>query len=287
MITYDKKQLSNSFSRFAPLYNEHAIVQHEIGQRLLERCQLLRQPVKRVLDLGSGTGMFLKPLQKLFPKAHIIGVDLSLGMVEYAQKQRSLWQSWFEPSHNFVADMDALPFADNSIDLIFSNCVFQWSHHLPSLFSELKRCLTPDGSMFFSTFGPQTLHEIKQCWANIDSQQHVHDFVPLQSIGDTLLSCGFAQPVVDQECITLEYQSLSQLLKDLKNTGARNLSPKRQKGLTPPSSLKKLETLFAQELKKQGHFGCTYEVIYGHAIKPKTLNTDHNTFHVSVKHGTF
>lgn len=285
MTIIDKKHVSASFSRFACQYDEHAIVQHEIGQRLLERCQLLRHSPRRVLDLGSGTGTFLKPLQKLFPKAHIIGVDLAWGMVEHAHKQRSVWQSIFQPSNNFVADMEALPFADHSIDLMFSNCVFQWSQDLTSLFKEIKRCLAPEGALFFSTFGPMTLHEVKRCWAKIDDQRHVHDFQPLQILGDQLLST-LSQPVVDQEHITLEYQSLDRLLKDLKNTGARNLASDRRQGLTPPSYLKQLKILFDQEYALHGSFPCTYEVIYGHALAPKPINTDHNTFHVSVKHGT-
>lgn len=284
MPHYDKQQVASSFSRFAPYYNDHAIVQQEIGLRLIERCRLLRHRPLTILDLGSGTGSLIQPLRKAFPKAHILGLDLAWGMMMQAKKKISFWQSLSSKYSHVQGDMEVLPFKDATFDLIFSNCTLQWANDLEQVFKEVKRCLKSDGSLFFSTLGPSTLKEIKHCWSQVDEKPHVHDFHDLQNYGNKLMHSGLKQPVVDQENITLEYQALDTLLKDLKFTGARNLNQNRHRGLTSPSKLKKLRALF--EKHKTNHvFPCTYEVIYGHAVSmhPIPFNQNH-TFPLKLKH---
>ena len=269
-LYFDKNQVAHSFSRFAESYNEHAFVQKEIGQRLLERCLWLRDSPKRILDLGSGTGMMIPFLKKAFPKAEIVELDRAFGMLLQSKNDRSLWDKLRATKSLIQGDLESIPFQANTFDLIYSNCTLQWANDLNHAFKEVARVLTPKGSFFFTTLGPGTLHEIKGCFQEIDEFPHVHDFVDLQSYGDLLFKSGLDSPVVDQAPLTVTYQNLNACLRDLRNTGARNLNPDRSKGLTPPSKAKKLQQLFQKQLDQKGHFPCTYEVIYGHAHKKET-----------------
>lgn len=263
---FPKKQVADSFSRFAKSYDKHAFIQKEIGKRLIERAQYLKQPPLRILDLGSGPGIMFNLLRKSFPKAQIIGLDIAWGMVHSAKA--GFWQSLVNKTHVVQADMESVPFTEQSFDMVFSNCAFQWSNDLTKLFAQIKHLLKPQGSLFYSTFGPDTLYEFKHLWSEVDDKPHVHEFLDMHHYGDAMLKSGLIQPVVDQEHVTLTYTRLKTLLDDLKYTGARNFSPKRTRGLTGRTTFNKLENAFVHVLNNHKLFNCTYEVIYGHAIKP-------------------
>ncbi len=265
LTTLSKKEVANSFSKFASSYDQHAIIQKEIGQRLLDRALSVKKSPLCILDLGSGPGSMFNALHQAYPKAKIYGLDMSWGMVQKAKK--GFWQSLIQKTPLIQGDMEDLPFKQESFDLIFSNCAFQWSTNLNQTFKEAQRLLAPLGNLFFSTFGPDTLYELKELWAQVDTQTHVHSFMDMHLFGDLMLKNGLNQPVVDQEHLTLTYSNLQKLLHDLKYTGARNLSPNRRRGLTSPLKIKQLEQAFEASKRNDDRFHLTYEVVYGHATK--------------------
>lgn len=265
---FRKEDIARAFSLAASTYDKAAFVQKEVGQRLLERLSMIKSEPKVILDVGAGTGSLTKGLQAQFPKSTIIGLDIASGMVEYAKThtKRSFWK---HQPHYVCGDMESLPFANQSFDLVFSNFSLQWSLSLEQSFQEFKRILKPDGALLFSTLGPLTLHELKQSWATVDNKPHVNEFMDMHDVGDLLLNTDLSNPVIDMEMITITYANIKQLLQDLKNTGARNAHRLRNPGLTSRQALAKLH--LAYEQFKQGHqFPATFEVIYGYALKKQS-----------------
>ena len=228
-----KQTIAQAFSAAASTYDQAAYIEQEIGSRLLERLTYINIKPVRILDLGCGTGFVTKQLQRLFPQASIIGLDLAIGMLEQAQIKL--------PNSNTIsyisADAEILPFANRSFDLVFSNCCLMHIPNLANLSSELHRVLKVDGLLLFSSFGPDSLKELAGPAPWLD----MHHF------GDSLLKAQFKAPVVDTEMLTFTYASLEILLEDLKQSGAYDIDTE---------SLSEIPNLAEP-------CAATFEVIYG------------------------
>jgi malonyl-CoA O-methyltransferase len=265
-----KRDIARSFSMASKTYDASAFVQKEIGQRLLERLDLLKAPPNTILDVGAGTGLLTRQLQQKFPKSRIIGLDLAQGMTQFA-KSKQPWHLWKNRPFYICGDTEALPFANKSIDLIFSNFTLQWCFNLKQVFAEFKRVLKPNGMLFFTTLGPQTLIELRTCWEKANPHTHVNDFVDMHDIGDIILNSRFCDPVIDMEMITATYRDIKQLLIDLKATGARNMNLTRHKSITRKQDFKRMLEAYEAFKQNDGLYPATFEVIYGHAWRIDTL----------------
>ncbi len=153
--------------------------------------------------------------------------------------------------------------------MIVSNLMMQWCPDLNTLFSECFRVLKNDGLVLFSTFGPDTLKELKKSWAVVDDTTHVNTFTDMHDIGDQMLQNGFQSPVMEMETLTLTYQTVTDLLRDLKAIGAQTVDS-RSKSLTGKDKFQLMIKMY-ESYRKDGKLPATYEVIYGHAWK-KTNN---------------
>ena len=269
MITskINKQRLRDDFSQAASSYDAAAIVQHAICDRTLERVDMLKLQAASILDIGTGTGRSLKGLQSRFPDSSIIACDIALPMLMQCRQQQTA-----NYADKLVCnDAEQLPFADGSIELIFSTSTFQWCADLSQLLAECQRVLCSNGTLVFSTFGPDTLRQLRNSWAQVDDYEHVHEF------GDMLLATKFADPVVDMETIDIQYQSLRQLLQDLKDTGSRgkfNTSvANSSSGLMGKGKYQFLVQAYEQYRQENGSLPASYEVIYGYARK---LDPVHN-----------
>ncbi|MGE3318510.1 MAG: malonyl-ACP O-methyltransferase BioC [Candidatus Berkiella sp.] len=260
----NKADVARSFSCAAKTYDKHAFVQQEIGQRLIERLDYLKEPPRTILDVGAGTGSLTRRLQQQFPQSTVLAVDIAPGMTHFAKSQQS-WHFWRNNPHYFCADAEQLPFQKNSIDLIFSNFALQWCLDLPLAFAEFKRVLKPGGMIFFSTLGPQTLFELRQSFAVVDNKTHVNEFIDMHDIGDQLLNLRFSDPVIDMEMVTIHYPDVKSLLKDLKGTGAHNVNKKRPSGCLPSQHYLRMLQAYDTFKLANGCIPASYEVIYGHA----------------------
>jgi malonyl-CoA O-methyltransferase len=146
------------------------------------------------------------------------------------------------------ADLERLPLADGSVDLVWCNMALHWlSDPLPA-FREFARVLAPEGLLMFSTLGPDTLKELRAA----AGAARVHAFTDMHDLGDMLVAAGFAAPVMDMELIVIEYRS-SSLLEDLRASGQTNARTDRSRGLSA----------FNKSLATPPR--ATFEVVYGHA----------------------
>jgi malonyl-CoA O-methyltransferase len=256
-------EISKSFNLHAAEYQKAAIVQKEIGERLVERLDYLNMTPRYILDLGCGPGYFSKLLKKRYPNAQIIGVDLALMMLHCAHHQQSIFKKW-----NLVqADMLRMPFSSGMFDLVFANQVIHWGSSLQAVMQEINRVMNINGCFMFSTLGPDTFRELRHSWSKVHAYAHTNDFADMHDLGDILLSEQFVDPVVDMEMLTVHYDSLPQLLKALKAQGVRNINPERNQGLTGRKAFQAFEEAIQQFRTEEGQFPLTYEVVYGHAWK--------------------
>lgn len=265
----DKMRVKASFDEAAERYDEVAVLQREVANRLLERLDLVKIRPRRVLDLGAGTGWCTRALAERYPKAAVVALDLAPGMLCRARGRFSAWTRRFG-RHGFVCgDAERLPFADDSFDLIFSSLTLQWCTDPDGTFAELRRVLRPGGLLMFTTLGPDTLKELRASWAAVDNDVHVNTFLDMHDVGDAMVRARLADPVMDMEVVTVTYGKVPQLLSDLKILGAHNVNAGRSRGLTGKGRLKAMMGHYEQYRTEAGVLPATYEVIYGHAWGPE------------------
>lgn len=260
----DRKLLRQRFERAAASYDQAAVVQREIGGRLLERLDFIKFQPEMIVDVGCGTGVTTAALLKKYRKARVIGLELAPALVVKARKRAP----WLRTLHGVVGEAEALPLAAASCDLIFSNLALQWYLDLDRVFREFLRVLKPGGLLMFSTLGPDTLIELRRSWAATDGYNHVNAFLDMHDIGDTLMRARLAEPVMDMERLTLTYRELSALLRDLKALGAQNVLVGRARGLTGKGCLQAVRDAYERFRTAEGLLPVTCEVVYGHAWGP-------------------
>jgi len=269
----DKRKMRQSFERAAQYYDAAAVLQREICKRLLARLDYIKLQPSRVLDVGAGTGLGLAGLRERYPKAQIYALDIATAMLVEARKKQSWLQRWRRPVQFITGDADALPLADASIDLLFSNLTLQWCADLEQTFTEFRRVMKPGGLLMFTTFGPDTLKELRHCWAEVDGKTHVNHFIDMHEIGDALVSSRFAEPVMDMEMITMTYADAISIMQDLKAIGAHNVTSGRARNLTGKGKLHKLVASYEQ-FRNDDVLPVSYEVVNGHAwIADETMSS--------------
>lgn len=266
----DKRQLRRSFDRAAATYDQAAVLQREVCLRALERLDLVKLEPGLIIDAGSGTGFGARALSKRYPRASVLELDLAGAMVRTARALRPWWRQWVGRRREmFVCgDNERMPIRDGAAEMVWSNLAFQWSDDLPGVFSECRRVLHAEGLLTFTTFGPDTLKELRQAFPPESGKVHVNRFLDMHDIGDMLVHAGFANPVMDMEVLTLTYESVEQLMRELKALGAHNITGGRGRGLTGRGTLRQLKNRY-EALRRDGRLPATFEVIYGHAWKPQ------------------
>ena len=259
----DPGQVRRHFGRAATSYEKHDALQREVQAALLERLDFYLEAPLRVVDVGAGTGRGTTLLKQKYPKAEVIALDLALPMLR-AAKQHS---SWLKPFMRVCAEATNLPLADHSVDVLYSNLCFQWVDDLPALFGECMRVLKPGGFMAFSSFGPDTLKELRAAWAEADQQPHVGRFLDMHDVGDAMLNAGLRDPVLDVFRYTLTYSEPRTLLEELQGLGATNADRARARGLTGKGRYRRMLAAY-EAMRVDGRIPASWEVVSAHAWGP-------------------
>jgi len=259
--TLDKRKARRSFGRAAADYDAAAVLQHEMGRRMIERLDYIRIEPRVILDIGCGTGLTTEALMRRYPKARVFALDFALPMLERTRRRRH----WLRRPRCLCADLDHLPLADQSVDLVFSNASLQWSNQPAQAFADIARILRPGGLLMFTSFGPDTLRELRAAWAAVDGEEHVHGFIDMHDYGDMLMAAGLADPVMDAERMTLTYADAMQLMREIKLIGAGNASVQRGNGLVGRQRIAAVCDAYEQFRTAAGVLPVSYEVVHGHA----------------------
>ena len=262
-----------SFQRAADRYDETAFLQQEVARRLDDHLDGVLIEPQRILDAGCGTGFGTSLLRARYPRADVVGLDLAEAMLHQAtaRQRGSVWEKLrarlISKVPHFVplcGDIEHLPLARASLDVVWSSLALQWVGDLQASFKEMHRVLKPGGLFIFASFGPDTLKELRAASAGVDGHQHVNRFTDMHDVGDALVHAGFSNPVMEMEQITLTYADLPALLRDLKAIGAHTVLEGRREGLMGKSAWRKL-LLNYEAFRQADRLPATYEVVYGHA----------------------
>jgi malonyl-CoA O-methyltransferase len=256
----DRPAIRSSFDRASAHYEAAAVLQSRVNKELIERLELFKFEPRVVLDLGAGTGRGTGELKRRYRRALVVALDMAPGMLREARRH----QHFFRRFERVCADALRLPFADASLDVVFSSLMLQWCDPLDLAFSEVRRVLKPEGFFAFTTFGPDTLRELRAAWAEADGYNHVNQFTDMHDVGEALVRAGLKEPVLDVDRIQLTYSDVIGLMKDLKTIGAHNVTAGRSRGLTGRARLKRVEVAY-ESFRRDGRLPATYEVVYGAA----------------------
>ena len=263
--TLDRRQVRHTFSRFAHQYSAVSSIQKDVQMRLLDSLTLFPNfSPNMIVDVGAGTADACLHLRKQWPKAIIVAIDQALPMLLQAKKVG--W--WQKPIQRLVGNAQALPMSDQSVDLLFCNLCLQWIDDLPSTFREFRRVLRPGGLLLCSTFGEQTLCELRQAFMAADEHPHVMNFQSMMQFGNALVAAGFQQSVIDREEMQHTYRDFNQLLRTIRSMGATNAMHARRKGLTGRQRFSVAAKAYENYRNNDGHVFATWEIIYGQAIAP-------------------
>lgn len=260
----DRIAMRSAFEKAAATYDAAGVLQKEVANRLVERMDYMSMKPLIILDAGSGTGFVSELLASRFPKAKITALDLAFNMLQEAKAKRNFKQRWNKQFQYINAEVESLPFADASVELIISGLTLQWCQDLPKVFKEFKRVLAPGGLLLFSSFGPDSLKELRQSWAEVDDLPHVNAFADMHDVGDALVQSGFLDPVMDMEVITVTHKDVKTVMRDLKKIGAHNVMQGRSHNITGKNKLVKMMQAYEQ-FRTEGLLPVTHEIVYGHA----------------------
>lgn len=274
----DKARARASFGRAAETYDAAAILQKQVREEMLSRLDLVKLSPQLILDAGCGTGLGSHALQQKYPASQVVSLDFAYPMLQQTRKTySSVGVLHFLKSlvgltkQNLIcADIEALPIADASISLLWSNLAIQWCNDLDTALQQFHRVLQPEGLLMFSTFGPDTLRELRVATAAASGSGYtsVSRFIDMHDIGDALVRAGFNAPVLDVERFTLTYNDVKSVMRDLKSIGAHNATDGRARGLLGRGFFVKLEAAYEQ-FRQDGKLPATFEVVYGHAWRAK------------------
>jgi len=282
----EHRAVRRSFERAAATSDAAAALPREVGARMAERLGIIKLQPGAILDAGCGTGEALGELRMRFSDAQLYGVDFALAMARAAAERSRRVADARSPRTSLArllghrgaaahrearivcADIAAQPFPNASFDLVWSNLVLHWVDDLPAAFAEFHRVLSVGGLLSFTTLGPDTLRELRVAFAGVDTHTHVHRFIDMHDVGDMLVAAGFADPVMDMEMLTLTYSGVPALMGELKAVGAHNAARGRLRGLMSRARwARMLGTL--EGFMQAGRLPASFEVVYGHAWKPK------------------
>jgi malonyl-CoA O-methyltransferase len=245
----DRRIARRRFERAAGTYAAASRLEAEVGSRMLERLDYVKLAPRCILDAGSGPPQRL--LGKRYPKADVVALDFSLEMLRSART----WLDRFRGNLSICADLERLPLAAESVDLVWSNMALHWLAEPLEALKEFERALVPEGLVMFSTLGPDTLKELRAA----AGAGRVHAFHDMHDVGDMLVAAGFSAPVMDMEMLTIAYPGADGLLTDLRASGQTSARADRPRGLTGKG--------FAARLRGALAANATFEVVYGHAWK--------------------
>ena len=255
----DRNAVQRRFDRAASGFDAADFVHAATRDGLFARLEPLTIEAARVVDLGAATGAATRMLRKRFRGAMVISVDRSLAMLARAGRRGS----WLRPAVCVQADALSLPFADQSVDVVFANQLLPWVSDVGELFREIARILRREGVFAFASLGPDSLSELRSAWRAIDDEPHVLPFADMHEVGDALTRAGLRDPVLDVDRLDVSYGDASRLFDDLTAAGARNALHGRRPGLTGRQRFDAMRRALAGE---GGTLRLGLELVYGHCF---------------------
>ena len=256
---FPSQTVQETFNKASRFYNEYNAINEEIAHRLSDRLSDLKRHFNLILDLGAGTGTLEKIIHNQQPKIQVINLDFSKGLLRQANGIQVLANA-----------EDALPFPDETFDLVISNMALPFINDIPKFLHLAGKSLKKDGLFLASTLGLESFKELRESFEVAGMEvEHIFPLPDVRSVGAALQRRGYALPVVDRDIMTISYPTLESLFDELTNLGARNINPNRFKGLTGKLKWQKMKDYYNQNFRlDDGSISVTLEIIYLHGFRP-------------------
>jgi SAM-dependent methyltransferase len=238
-LIFDRKLLRARIARAAML-GPATFLLDRIADDMAERLSVVLRKFERAADLGTPTDAVRRALAG------------QVGMIAAV-----------------VADEEALPFRDASLDLVVSALSLQFVNDLPGTLVQIRRALKPDGLFLAAMIGGETLSELRESFAAAEAEieggvsPRVAPFADLRDLGALLQRAGFALPVTDVERLTVRYASPFALMQDLRKMGATNVLVERRRTPLKRATLRRMAELYAERFADaDGRVRATFEIVW-------------------------
>ena len=266
-----KQRIRKAFNRAAERYDSAAAVQREACERLARFATAFasKSPPSGgiVVDAGCGTGLGLPALAALCPDAYVLVIDLAAAMLDQARRAASA----LVPASRLSAvcgDLEHLPFAGDSLALLWSSLALQWCAPQASM-REIARTLAPGGQAFIATLGPRTLHELQTAFAGIDQAEHRMAFHDVGTWAAHARGAGLDVAGFESLDIHALAPDLRKLLRDIKTIGASTVTGARRRVPLGRAAWQSLEHRYEIHRRADGLLPATYDLILLALHKPR------------------
>jgi malonyl-CoA O-methyltransferase len=241
----------------------------EVARRMAERLQVIRTTPATVLDWWGYRGASAGALAAAYPKSRRVVVEPTAALVQRSAGATAA--SWWSPrrwSGRETAVVDESAVQPATAQLLWANMMLHAVSDPPAVMARWRRALAVDGFLMFSTFGPDTLSELRALYGAAGWPAPAIEFTDMHDIGDAVVHAGFADPVMDQEHLTLTWPDPRAMLEEMRMLGG-NTHPARWAALRTPRWRERLEAAIGQRLAAaDGRIAVTFEIVYGHAFNP-------------------
>jgi SAM-dependent methyltransferase len=241
---FDRKLMRLRQAR-ASVYGPETFLIDRVAADLGERLEAVLRTFERAADIGTPTDAVRRVLKASGKVVAIYG------------------------SGSVVVDEEALPFADGSLDLAVSALALQFVNDLPGTLIQIRRALKPDGLLLAALPGGDTLIELRDAFAEAEAEieggvsPRVAPFADVRALGGLLQRAGFALPVVDSDRLTVRYDSVFALMRDLRRMGATNILIERRRTPLKRATLLRMAEIYAQRFAdNDGRLRATFEIVW-------------------------
>ncbi|MDO9073946.1 MAG: biotin synthase [Rubrivivax sp.] len=239
----------------------------EVARRMARRLPVVRLQPQRVADWGAFLGASHELLAQAYPRARVMAVEADAARRDATAA--ALVRPWWSPRRwsSVVSVVTEREVGAGQVQLLWANMGLHGAIDPAAVLRQWHRALAVDGFLMFSTLGPGTLTRLRSVYTHQGWATPFAPFVDMHDLGDLLVEAGFADPVMDQETVTLTWASATALLDELRTLGG-NVATGRHAGLRTPRWRRRLLDALAATAAADGRVALDFEVVYGHAFRP-------------------
>jgi SAM-dependent methyltransferase len=251
-VIFDR-QLLRARRRRAASLGPATFLLERVAEDVADRLATVLRRFERAVDLGTPTDA----IRRVLAASGKVGNIIAAGPLPDG------------PDFAVVADEEALPFKDASLDLVVSALALQFVNDLPGTLIQIRRALKPDGLFLAALAGGDTLTELRHAFAAAEAEieggisPHIAPFADLRELGALLQRAGFTLPVTDVDRLTVRYVSPFALMEDLRRMGASNPLIERRRRPLKRATLNRMADIYCERFADgDGRVRATFEIVW-------------------------